>query len=161
MNPYQKLAIKLDEFPNGYPPTESGVELKILEKLFTQEEASLAAIMMPELETPKDFALRTGVEMRSVYPTLKEMAKKGLIKIGRLNGRLAFALLPFVGFVIARQSFVHPGRETDGTAVGDVRVSDLVGHHPESFLLPASAVKNGSVNGISADPSELLSGLPF
>ena len=30
---YKRLAKKLDELPNGYPETESGVELKILEKI--------------------------------------------------------------------------------------------------------------------------------
>ena len=42
---YQKLAIELDKIPNGYPKTESGVELKILAKLFTTEEAQLAATL--------------------------------------------------------------------------------------------------------------------
>jgi ferredoxin len=96
MNPYQRLAQILDDLPNGYPATESGIELRMLEKLFTQEEASIAILMSPELETPKDFAARTGVEIRTVYPTLKEMARKGLIKVGRIDGRFAFSLLPFV-----------------------------------------------------------------
>ena len=38
---YQRLAKKLDELPNGFPATESGVELKILRKIFTQEEAEM------------------------------------------------------------------------------------------------------------------------
>jgi hypothetical protein len=31
---YERLAQKLDALPNGYPRTESGVELRILEKIF-------------------------------------------------------------------------------------------------------------------------------
>ena len=31
---YEQLAKKLDKIPNGFPATESGVELKILRKIF-------------------------------------------------------------------------------------------------------------------------------
>ncbi len=42
-DPYLQLAKRLDELPNGFPSTEDGVELRLLEKLFSPEEASLAA----------------------------------------------------------------------------------------------------------------------
>ncbi|MBW1683615.1 MAG: 4Fe-4S ferredoxin, partial [Deltaproteobacteria bacterium] len=32
---YRKLAKVLDTLPNGFPATESGVELKLLMKIFT------------------------------------------------------------------------------------------------------------------------------
>ena len=38
---YQRLAQHLDNLPGGFPPTESGVELRILRRLFTPEEAEL------------------------------------------------------------------------------------------------------------------------
>ena len=41
-DPYQQLASYLDSLPAGYPPTDSGVELCILRKLFTPQEANLA-----------------------------------------------------------------------------------------------------------------------
>ena len=44
-NVYKKLAQRLDAIPNGFPETESGVELKILAKLYTPEEATLASEM--------------------------------------------------------------------------------------------------------------------
>ena len=37
--PYQRLAERLDALPNGFPPTADGVELRLLAKLFTPEEA--------------------------------------------------------------------------------------------------------------------------
>ena len=37
---YKLLAQRLDELPNGYPPTPDGIELRLLEKLFTPEEAA-------------------------------------------------------------------------------------------------------------------------
>jgi len=44
---YRKLAQKLDAIPNGlgFPQTESGVEAKVLAKIYTLEEAALASGM--------------------------------------------------------------------------------------------------------------------
>jgi len=39
---YQRLAEHLDNLPGGYPVTESGVELRILRRLLTEQEAALA-----------------------------------------------------------------------------------------------------------------------
>ena len=41
--PYLKLARVLDTLPNGFPATESGVELKLLKKVFTPDQADLFA----------------------------------------------------------------------------------------------------------------------
>lgn len=76
---YKKLALHLDNTPCGYPATESGVELKILRQLFTEEEAEVATnlIMMPE--TAEAIAKRTQKDPEILSPVLKEMANKGLI----------------------------------------------------------------------------------
>ena len=39
---YQRLAHFLNKLPGGFPPTEDGLELRILERLFTPEQAELA-----------------------------------------------------------------------------------------------------------------------
>ncbi len=39
---YKRLAKKLDKLPQGFPATESGVELKILRKIFMPEDAAMA-----------------------------------------------------------------------------------------------------------------------
>ena len=39
---YEKLREGLDMFPQGFPKTKSGVELEILEYLFSTEEAQIA-----------------------------------------------------------------------------------------------------------------------
>lgn len=41
-NLYRELQIHLDKLPIGFPKTESGVEIKILKNLFTEEEVKLA-----------------------------------------------------------------------------------------------------------------------
>ena len=38
---YEKLQKKLDQYSCGFPLTESGVEFKILERIFTEEEAEM------------------------------------------------------------------------------------------------------------------------
>ena len=42
---YQELRELLDKFPRGYHKTESGVEIKILKKLYSEADAALAALM--------------------------------------------------------------------------------------------------------------------
>ena len=42
---YRRLQQRLDELPVGYPATESGVELRILRRLFTPEEAEVALVL--------------------------------------------------------------------------------------------------------------------
>jgi len=36
---YERLADQLDALPNGFPRTESGVEIRLLEKMVAPEEA--------------------------------------------------------------------------------------------------------------------------
>ncbi|GBC63553.1 4Fe-4S ferredoxin [Desulfonema ishimotonii] len=76
---YQKLATHLDNLPAGFPATESGVELRILKRLFTPEEAEIAThlIMMPE--PPASIAARVGRDEAELAPMLEAMSKKGLI----------------------------------------------------------------------------------
>jgi hypothetical protein len=74
---YQRLATVLDTIPNGYPATDTGVELRILEKLFTPEEAELAAELHLTKETAEEIAVRTSRERLETYKMLKTMAKKG------------------------------------------------------------------------------------
>jgi Na+-translocating ferredoxin:NAD+ oxidoreductase subunit B len=99
-NPYKRLARRLDELPNGYPPTDSGVELQLLAYLFSPEEAELAAGLRLTKETPEEIAARLGGppewEAKALRQRLKEMANRGLIAAGRAAGGLGFGLMPFV-----------------------------------------------------------------
>jgi electron transport complex protein RnfB len=95
-DPYRKLAERLDAIPNGFPSTDSGVELKLLAKIFTPEEAELASVMRLTREPAAAIAARAGVDPKSAYAILKAMARKGLIIAGRGKGELGFRLMPFV-----------------------------------------------------------------
>jgi electron transport complex protein RnfB len=93
---YCKLARRLDAIPNGFPATQSGVELRLLAKIFTAEEARLAGVMRLSREPAADIAARAGVDTKLAYRTLKAMVRKGLIWAQKGQGQLTFGLMPFV-----------------------------------------------------------------
>ncbi|MCP4538133.1 MAG: 4Fe-4S ferredoxin [Chloroflexi bacterium] len=96
---YRKLAQRLDAIPNGFPPTESGVEVRLLEKIFTPEEAEIASVMRLTHEPAADIAARLGLDPKKAYRTLKKMTRKGQIRVEKGEGALGFGLMPFaVGF---------------------------------------------------------------
>ncbi|MCK5465133.1 MAG: hypothetical protein KAI95_19030, partial [Bacteroidales bacterium] len=105
MDFYQKLAERLDQIPNGFPKTESGVELKLLAKLFTHEEAALASNLSLELLSVKDIASIYGTGEPEVKSMLIGMVKKGLIDMKRKEGEgFVFCLIPFVVGFYERQN---------------------------------------------------------
>ncbi len=95
-DPYKRLAQHLDALPNGFPATEDGRELRILQKLFTPQEVELAAELSPDLQTPGEIAAHAGRDSAGARDTLKSLARRGLIGAGRSDGALGFRLLPFV-----------------------------------------------------------------
>jgi electron transport complex protein RnfB len=95
-NPYRKLAKTLDAIPNGFPATESGVELRLLAKIFTPEEAELASVMRLSREPVDEIAARADLDAQTARRTLKTMVRKGQIRFGRKEGKLVFGLMPFV-----------------------------------------------------------------
>jgi electron transport complex protein RnfB len=96
---YRRLSQRLDAIPNGFPATESGVELRLLAKIFTPEEAALASAMRLTCEPAADIAARAGVDAGTAYRTLKGMVRKRLIRFRKGEGQLVFGLMPFiVGF---------------------------------------------------------------
>jgi electron transport complex protein RnfB len=93
---YRKLAHRLDAIPNGFPATQSGVELRLLAKIFTAREARLAGVMRLSREPAADIAARAGIDAKLAYRTLKGMVRKGLIRAQKGQGQLSFGLMPFV-----------------------------------------------------------------
>jgi electron transport complex protein RnfB len=76
---YLKLRAFMDTLPSGYPATPSGVEIKILKKLFTPEQAELAARLRNEPEEVRTIAARVGMNETELAEMLEEMAQKGCI----------------------------------------------------------------------------------
>jgi len=96
MEVYKKLALKLDDLPNRYPATESGIELRLLEKYFLLSEAILASEMYFEKESAKIIASRAILPEKEALRILKGMVRKGLIRFSKGDQELLFGLLPFV-----------------------------------------------------------------
>ncbi|MFC1683291.1 DUF362 domain-containing protein [Candidatus Zixiibacteriota bacterium] len=93
---YKKLAQRLDAIPNGFPATDSGVELKILERIFTPQEAQLATIMRLTPEPAAEIAARAQADPKEAEETLRTMARQGLIRARKVEDRLVFGLIAFV-----------------------------------------------------------------
>jgi Pyruvate/2-oxoacid:ferredoxin oxidoreductase delta subunit len=77
--PYKRLAQHLDALPGGFPPTERGVEIKILEHLFSPQEARLALVLTLIPETAATIALRRKAPLVETEHLLETLAAKGLI----------------------------------------------------------------------------------
>ena len=89
---YRRLARRMDAIPNGFSATESGVELRLLAKIFTPEEAALAAVMRLTRHTAAEIAARADVDADAANQTLKEMVRKGLILAKGSEDQLTFRL---------------------------------------------------------------------
>ena len=93
---YQRLAAHLDNLPAGYPATETGVELRILKRLFSAEEAEIATGLGMMPEPCEAIAARLGQDAETLAPTLEAMSRKGLIFRNSKNGQLTYMAAQFV-----------------------------------------------------------------
>jgi Pyruvate/2-oxoacid:ferredoxin oxidoreductase delta subunit len=93
---YEKLREQLDQYSIGFPATQSGIEIKILKRLFTEEEAGMYLDMTMMLETPESIAAHTGRNVETVSFILANMAKKGLLFRHRKGKEVKYGAVPFV-----------------------------------------------------------------
>ena len=80
---YERLAKHLDNLPASYPATDSGVELRILKRLFTPEEAEAAMALTMFPESADSIAKKLGKNESDIEKLFYSMSQKGLI--GRLG----------------------------------------------------------------------------
>ncbi|MBE0695542.1 MAG: 4Fe-4S ferredoxin, partial [Anaerolineaceae bacterium] len=78
---YHQLATFLDDLPGGFPPSESGVELRILEHLFTPEEAALTLKLALIAEEARVIAIRAGITLAEAERILGELERKRLVYV--------------------------------------------------------------------------------
>jgi electron transport complex protein RnfB len=95
-NPYERLAVTLDKIPNGFTATEGGTHLRVLEWIFTPEEADLASRMRLRGETVEELVGRLEVSEEVLEELLERMAEKGQIRAWNSSSGRRYALLPFV-----------------------------------------------------------------
>jgi NAD-dependent dihydropyrimidine dehydrogenase PreA subunit len=93
---YEHLAEALDKLPNGFPRTPSGVEIRILKKIFSPEEASVASQLTGSMEPVDAIAKRIGLSAEDAKAKLVKMARRGLLWYDDEGGHASFRLAPFV-----------------------------------------------------------------
>lgn len=93
---YDQLANALDKLPNGFPRTASGVELELLKRIFTREEAAIACKLSYKMESYIDIAANSGCDLDDVKERLIQMAQKGQLWTVNQNGVLHFRLAPWI-----------------------------------------------------------------
>ena len=93
---YHKLAKVLDTLPNGFPATPSGVEIKILKKIFTPAQADLFCDLRLTFETPQQVAERTGRPVEDLDRQLTDMGKAGQLFCIDFGEIRVFKILPWI-----------------------------------------------------------------
>lgn len=93
---YRRLATVLDTLPNGFPPTESGVEIKLLRKVFEPDEADLFCKLKLTYETPEQIAHRSGLPLEGLGDMLESMLKKGQIERRWSGATPLFRMMPWI-----------------------------------------------------------------
>jgi Na+-translocating ferredoxin:NAD+ oxidoreductase RNF subunit RnfB len=111
-NVYEKLRERLDDLANGYPATESKVEIRLLERLFSEEEAELYMQLSPFLEKPQDVAERLNRDVAELEVIMERMAQKGHLFRLRKGGMVRYSAVPYVVGIFEHQL----GRMDEGFA---------------------------------------------
>jgi electron transport complex protein RnfB len=123
---YEGLAKALDRLPNGFPRTSSNVEIPLLKKIFSSEEASLASQLSGNMEPIDVIAERVGLSVEQAMARLSKMAERGLLWSYEKAGKSHFRLAPFIVGIYESQresmdhELAHLVEEylADGGAVG-------------------------------------------
>jgi len=123
---YEQLAKALDRLPNGFPRTPSNVEIRLLKRIFSLDEALLASQLSGNMEPLDAIAERVGLSAEEAGTKLGKMAHRGLLWSCKESGRPHFRLAPFIVGIYEAQlesmdhEFAHLVEEylADGGAVG-------------------------------------------
>lgn len=107
---FSRLAKYLDSLPAGFPPTEDGLELRILKKLFSEEEAALALHLTLLNEEVPVIARKAGLAPNRTAQLLEGMVHKGLISSSYPEGKPpSYAISQFViGFYEGQVNRLDP-----------------------------------------------------
>ncbi len=107
---YHKLANVLDTLPNGFPSTKSGVEIKLLKRIFRPEDAELFCDLRLNFETAEQISMRTGRPLKGLEDHLTEMRERGQILGVDVEGVKIFKMVPWA-FGIYEFQLLHMDRK--------------------------------------------------
>jgi electron transport complex protein RnfB len=93
---YGKLRNHYQQHPMGFPTTEGEVELRILQRLFSPEEAEMALELTPRAETAGRVAERIRKDPAETETLLERMADKGQILTLGKKGTRRYLRVPYI-----------------------------------------------------------------
>ncbi len=93
---FRTLQQRLDHYSMGFPATTSGIEIKILEKLFSLKDAGVFLALSPKLETPETIAPRIGETPERAAGILADMSDRGLLFSLKRGDTIRYGAIPFV-----------------------------------------------------------------
>ena len=93
---YRRLREFYDRLPGGFPETDTGVEIKILQKMYTPDEAEIVLSMGPMPEPASKIAQRAGKDTSEVLEKLEKMKERGVILHIPSGDTPLFMVLQFV-----------------------------------------------------------------
>jgi Na+-translocating ferredoxin:NAD+ oxidoreductase subunit B len=139
---YRALQRHLDRMPVPYPATESGVELDILRRLFSPEDARLALCLSVIPEPLATIRRREGRRMprEALGAALDAMAERGLIqRVPTRRGALYGKAPLVVGFYESQVNRLTPEFQRDFERYGDEAFSAaLAAHTPQLRTVPVN-----------------------
>ncbi len=94
---YEKLAEHLDQLPGGFFVNDTSAELRLLQRLFSTQEAELATHLTLDREKARVIAERAKLPLAETEQRLNEMSGKGLIFSMQQEDRpTLYQAVPFV-----------------------------------------------------------------
>jgi len=95
-NVFRQLRQRLDRYSMGFPATESGVEMKILKFLFSEDDAKMFLALDQRLADPESIASNLNQPVEKVAARLEDMTERGLLFRLKKGGSVQYAAIPFV-----------------------------------------------------------------
>jgi Na+-translocating ferredoxin:NAD+ oxidoreductase subunit B len=149
---YERLAHALNKHPEGFPRTQTGVELQILMRILSPEEAELGSHLTHNLETAEAIGKRMGVPEAELERRLLAMMAQGKVwrRKSEQAGKWAYRMAPFIpGFY---EEYMVETR--------DMELLHLMGHYAREgaleIMTPTPALQRVIPALRSVAPEEIL-----
>lgn len=103
---YRKVQQRIDSRSVGFSATESGIEIKILKKLLTPEEANIYLCLTHKLEPIRAISDSSSIDLTTVTSLLDSLTKKGFTFPRTKAGIKYYAAAPFMHGFFEHQSMM-------------------------------------------------------
>jgi ferredoxin len=136
---FRKLQERLHQMPGSFPPTKSGVEIRLLKKLFAPDEAELFLELTDDPEDPATISARLGGDESELAARLEDMAVRGLVFRVREGDRRRYRALQFLVGIIDAQ-----------INRADAELADMIWEYLPQLTMARAAVRTKQMRIIPA-----------